>query len=77
MSWLWDEFEDARIEVHELVDAGDQVLASVTLQGRGRQSGADVAWDLWHLWWIKGGKAVRGQAFRDKEQALEAAGLSE
>ena len=36
--WLWDEFEDARIEVHELIEAGDRVLASVTLQGRGRQA---------------------------------------
>ena len=75
--WLWDEFEDVRIEVHELIEAGDRVLASVTLKGRGRQSGADVAWDLWHLWWIEDGRAVRGQAFRDKEKALEAAGLRE
>ena len=55
--WLWDEFEGVRIEVHELSEAGDRVLASVTLQGRGRQSGADVAWDLWHLWWVEDGRA--------------------
>jgi ketosteroid isomerase-like protein len=75
--WLWDEFEDARIEVHELIETGNQVLASVTLHGRGRQSGAEVAWDLWQLWWIEDGRAVRGQAFRDKDEALEAAGLTE
>ena len=35
------EFERPRIEAHELVDAGDQVVAAVTLRGRGKQSGVE------------------------------------
>jgi hypothetical protein len=35
LSQLWDEFDDPRYEVHELIETGDRVLASVTLRGRG------------------------------------------
>ena len=71
------EFEDARIEVHELIDAEDRVLASVTLRGRGKQSGAEASWDIWQLWTVKDGRVVRGQGFTSRADALEATGLSE
>jgi ketosteroid isomerase-like protein len=32
--WLRNEFESPRIEIRELIEAGDQVLASVTSRGR-------------------------------------------
>jgi ketosteroid isomerase-like protein len=74
---MWDEFDSPRIEVHDLTDAGDQVLVSVTLRGRGKQSGVEASWDVWHLWTMQDGKVVHGQAFASREKALEAAGLSE
>jgi ketosteroid isomerase-like protein len=77
VSWMWDEFEDAHVEIRELVRTGDQVLASLTLSGRGKQSGVETNLDMWQLWTIKDGKFQRGQGFRTKEEALEAAGLSE
>jgi uncharacterized protein len=77
LRWLSDEFDDPRVEVHELVEAGNQVLASVTLRGRGKQSGAETRWDIWHVWTVRGGKVVRGQAFTSREQALEATRLRE
>jgi ketosteroid isomerase-like protein len=75
--WMREEFYDARIEIHELTEAGDQVLAEVTLQGRGKQSGVETRWALWHLWTVQDGKVVRGQALTRRDEALEAAGLSE
>jgi ketosteroid isomerase-like protein len=77
LRWMWDEFDSPRIEVHGLTDAGDQVLASVTLRGRGKQSGIEASWDVWHLWTMQDGKVVHGQAFASREEAFEAAGLSE
>jgi ketosteroid isomerase-like protein len=74
---LWGEFDDARVEVHELIEAGDKVLASITMRGRGKQSGVEVTWDIWQLWTAKDRKGVRGQAFTSKAEALEAAGLRE
>jgi ketosteroid isomerase-like protein len=75
--WLWDEFDDARVDVHELTDAGDRVLAAVSLRGRGKQSGVETSWDIWHVWTVENGKVVHGQAFRTREEAVEAAGLQE
>jgi ketosteroid isomerase-like protein len=77
IGWITDEFEDAHVDVNDLTDAGDRVLASLTLRGRGRQSGAATTWDLWHVWTVRDGRFVRGQAFTSKTEALEAAGLSE
>jgi len=77
VSFFWETFDDAQVEVHELIDAGDQLLATVTNHGRGKQSGADVHWTTWNVWTIRDGKVVRGQAFTSREEALEGAGLSE
>lgn len=77
VGWTWSEFESPRFEVHELIGTGSQVMASVTLRGRGKQSGVDVSWDLWHLWSMRDGQVVRGQAFTRREDALQAAGLRE
>jgi ketosteroid isomerase-like protein len=73
----WGEFHEPRVEVQELIDAGDQVLASLTFRGRGKQSGVETNWRLWQLWTLRDGKAVRGQGFTSRDEALEAAGLSD
>jgi ketosteroid isomerase-like protein len=73
----WGEFHAPRVEIHELIDAGDQVLASLTFRGRGKQSGVETNWGLWQLWTLRDGKAARGQGFTSRDEALEAAGLSE
>jgi ketosteroid isomerase-like protein len=74
---FWNEFDDSHIEVNELIEAGDQVLASLTVRGRGAQSGVQTSWDIWHLWTLKDGNAVGLQGFTNGDEALEAAGLSE
>jgi len=73
--WLRNEFERPRVEIHDLIEAGDQVLAVVTLRGRGKQSGIEASWDVWHLWTVRKGKFVHGRGFTGGEEALEAAGL--
>src|SRR5262245_1063510 len=77
LGWFWDEFQDARVVVRRLSEAGDQVLAELTLQGRGRTSGAEARWDLWQLWTFREGKVVKAQGFTERLNALEAAGLQE
>lgn len=75
--WLWDQFDDVRVELNELMDADDKVVAAVTLRGRGRQSGVETSWHLWHVWTFRQAKVVHGRAFTDRAEALEAARLSE
>ena len=76
-SWLRDAFDDAHLEIHELIDAGDRVWVSMTLRGRGKQSGAETSWHFWQVWTLRDGKVVHGQGFTAREEALEAAGLRE
>jgi ketosteroid isomerase-like protein len=75
--WLSDQFDDARIEIEELRPAGDRVVASIILRGRGKQSGAETSWHVWHVWSFRDAKVVHGRGFASREEALEAAGLSE
>jgi ketosteroid isomerase-like protein len=74
---FWGEFDNPHFELHELVDAGDQVVAWATLRGRGKQSGAEVSWDVWGVWTVRDGRMVRFQTFTDRKAALEAVGLRE
>ena len=68
---------DHRFELRELIDSGDQVLAVGWQQGRGRGSGVEVSEEIFSVWTLRAGKIVRQRMFRDRAQALEAAGLSE
>ncbi len=74
---FWGEFDDPHVELLELIDAGDQVFASATFRGRGKHSGAETSWDLWGVWTVRDSRLVRWQGFRDRDAALEAAGLRE
>ena len=71
------EFDDPRIELHELVDAGEQVFTSFTLRGRGKHSGVETRWDPLSVWTVRDGRLVRWLGFTDRDAALKAAGLSE
>ena len=75
-TWL-DTFDDLRFEVHEVVNFGDRVVVVTDLLGRGRETGADVRGAYVFLWAIREGRAVEIREYGTKEEALEAAGLSE
>ena len=71
------EFEDPHVEITELIDAGDKVLVQITAWGRGKQSGVESGWHLWQLWTLRDCKIIRGVGFTNRDEALEAAGLSD
>ena len=71
----WTEpFEDYRVEIKEVVRAGEHVLVGSVQGGKGRGSDVEVRAPLWHLWTVRDGKAMRAEMFREREAALEAAG---
>jgi ketosteroid isomerase-like protein len=71
----WDRVVD---EVEEVIDAGEQVIAVVTLRARGRSSGVDVEWEHYaSIWTIRDGRIVRVVWLPSRAEALEAVGLSE
>ena len=72
---MWDDFED---ELLELLEVGDKVVSVVTSRGRGRSSGVVIEWvGNAGVWTIRGGKVIRVVWFTERDEALEAAGLSE
>jgi ketosteroid isomerase-like protein len=68
----WDEYG---VEVDELIDAGDQVVAVMRLSGRTNELELDEARSS--LLTLRSGRIVRIEPFASKEGALEAAGPSE
>ena len=75
--WL-DMFDDFRSELVELIDAGeDNVIAVTRISGRAKLSGVETDLTFAALYTIRDGKVARGREYWTKEQALEAAGLSE
>jgi ketosteroid isomerase-like protein len=70
----WDDYH---YELRELIDLGDHVLAGGWQGGRGKGSGVEVSEGVFSLYTLRAGKVVRQRMFRDRGQALEAAGLEE
>jgi ketosteroid isomerase-like protein len=70
----WDEF---RVEAEEFFEAGEGVVVFVRAVGRGRSSGVEVDFrSAWRMT-LRDGRVTRARLYRDRKQALEAAGLSE
>ena len=75
--WL-DMFDDLTVEPLELIDAAeDQVIAVLRFGGRAKLSGVETDLTYAVVYTIRDGKIARGREYWTKEQALEAAGLSE
>jgi ketosteroid isomerase-like protein len=75
--WL-DMFDNLRTEAVELIDAGeDRVIAVTRISGRAKLSGVETDLTYAALYTIRDGKIAGGREYWTKEQALEAAGLSE
>ena len=75
--WL-DMFDPITVEPLELIDAGgDEVVAVLKFGGRAKLSGVETDLTYAALYTIRDGKIARGREYWTKEQALEAAGLSE
>ena len=57
--------------------SGDRVFTENVLTAHGKGSGAPTELRYWALYWIREGKIARRQVFWNRDEALEAAGLSE
>jgi ketosteroid isomerase-like protein len=66
-----------RLDPDELIDAGDKVIAVAHLGGAGAASGIALDDRIAFVATLKDGLIVRQQTFRNKGEALEAAGLTE
>jgi ketosteroid isomerase-like protein len=74
--WL-DTWSEHRFDVEDVIDGGDDVLATVRITGRGKASGIEVDVRLYLHFRLRDGKIAYLYEHEDKAEALEAAGLSE
>ena len=70
-------WEDWELEVEELHDAGDSVVAILRQRGRAKATGLPVDMHFAQLWRLRDGKQVRMEMYASPEEALRAAGLAE
>ena len=75
--WL-DTFDDLTFDPLEFIDAGgDQVVAVLRFGGRAKQSGVETDVTFATLYTLRDAKIAVGREYWTREEALEAAGLSE
>ena len=68
----WEEY---RIEVEELREVGDRVVALLHHVGRGKGSGVQSELRDAHVWTVKDGRATRWRTYLDPAEALRDVGL--
>ena len=69
-------WESARQEPHEFIEAGDLVVVPSTQHLRGR-GGIEVVTSATLVWTIRNGAIERVTMYQERQDALEAVGLSE
>ena len=75
---LVEDFEEAHLEIEEITAlSDDRVFFAYTQIGRGRASGFPGELRGWAILWLAKGLITRRQVFWTRDEALEAAGLSE
>jgi ketosteroid isomerase-like protein len=78
MRRFWDEWHDVwdlTIEVSEVRDLGDTVVAMADVRTRGGVSGIDLERQLAFVFELEGGLARRVRSYFEPGEALEAVGL--
>lgn len=77
MATYLDNWAGFQIRAEQLIGRGDQVLVLTRQSGRARQGGVPFDKALADLFTLRNGKIVRYEAYWDRTDALEAAGLSQ
>jgi len=65
-------WEDWRLELKDLIDAGDQVVAIVHQSGRSKATGLPVDMTFAQVWTLEDGKQTRMRMYADPDEALRA-----
>jgi ketosteroid isomerase-like protein len=79
-AWAADQRDtvgDLSIEIEELIESGESIVALIRLGIRPQGAEADFELRIAHLWRLRDRKLIRCEVFPEREKALEAAGLKE
>ena len=68
-------WEDWKMDLDALHDAGEKVVAVMRQHGRSRASGLPVDMYFAQVWTLRDGKQTRVETYADPAEAMEAVGL--
>jgi ketosteroid isomerase-like protein len=74
---LFQQFESIRFEIEELVDAGDRVVVVTTQHAVPKGGQQEMSVHVAEVWTIRDGFLAERRSYSSRNEALEAAGLSE
>ena len=74
---LSETWSDWHFEPERFLDAGEQVVVFARMAGQGGASGVPFELETTHVLTIRAGRAISVHAYRDRSEALAAAGLEE
>jgi ketosteroid isomerase-like protein len=74
---LEESFDELHVEIDDLIDAGDSVVALCRVRNHGRTSGVSVEQPVGWLYRVRQGRIVSGRVYFRPAEALEAVGLRE
>ncbi|MGH2966576.1 MAG: nuclear transport factor 2 family protein [Solirubrobacterales bacterium] len=74
--WV-EPFAEMTIELEEILGTGDHLVSVHRVSARARHTGIEFSGPVAYEWTFRHGKVIHFQSFRDRAEALEAAGLSE
>jgi len=70
-----DAWRKWRFEVERFLDADDGVVVFLRIRAEGGASQVPIQFETTHVWTVRGGRVKSLRAYRNRSQALEAAGL--
>ena len=73
---FWTAFEDIRLDAHDFMASGSEVVVPNTAHLRGRD-GIEVVARATFVYTVENRRVTRVRMFQERSEALEAAGLSE
>ena len=73
----WDAWADITMEIEEVIDKDERVVVAGRSRARGNGSDVAITAEFGAVYDFRDGRIVRVQVLAGREEALEAAGLSE
>jgi ketosteroid isomerase-like protein len=71
-------FDELHVDIEEYIDGPDAVICTAHWQGQGKTSGISIDVHQFDLYEFREGRVIRAVlGFRSKNEAIEAAGMSE
>ncbi len=71
------QWDDYRIEIVQIVEAGDHVAVRAHQRGRGKGSGVEVEGETWFVFGFRNGKVMEWRMFGNEQEARAAAGIKD